>query len=160
MPSGEWREITPAALIGAVAHIRERFEQLEFKFDFMTHQQGSQELHPVAPTTTPSAGLKDYMVVYEEGLKESISKQFDDFLEIGLANIDVLKQHPIKWAQLHLKLLIDEKPERVTLWTKNVCDQQPISKSTTPEDMDEFVHSRAWRAPTIIVLQTSAQLPS
>ena len=73
------------------------------------------------------------MFVYEEGVKESIGKQFDDLLEIGLANAEVLKQHPIEWAQLHLKLLIDEKPERVKLWIKNVCDQQPMSKSTTPE---------------------------
>src|SRR5260370_12135680 len=129
MPSGEWSEITAAALIGAVAHIRERFEEIEFKFDFLTQQKCYKELHPIAPTTTASAVFKDYMVVYEEGLKESISKQFDDLLEIGLANTDVLKQHPIEWAQLHLKLLIDGRPERVKLWIKNVCDQQPMSKS-------------------------------
>jgi hypothetical protein len=149
--SAEWKQITPDSLIGAVAHIRDRFEEIEFKFDFLTRQKCYKELHPVAPTTTPSAVFKDYMHVYEEGLKESISKQFGELLEIGLANVDVLKQHPIDWAQSHLKLLIDGKPERVKLWTKNVCDQQPISKSTAPEDMDEFIHWRTWRAPKFIV---------
>lgn len=159
MRSSEWKNITPDPLIDAVAHIRERFEENEFKFDFLTQQKCYKELHPVAPTKTPAAVFKDYMDVYEAGSKELIDKQFDELLEIGLANVDLLKEHPIVWAQLHIKFLIDGKPERVKLWTKNVCDQQPMSKGTTPEDMDEFVHWRAWRAPKFIVMQPSANLP-
>src|SRR6266851_6263210 len=159
MGSHQWKVITPASLIAAVAHIRERFEEIEFKFDFLTQQKCYKELHPVAPTTTPSAVFKSYMDVYEEGLKDSIRQQFDDLLEIGLANKDALEQHPIEWAQLHAKFLIDGKPERVKLWVKSVCDQQPMSKSTTPEEMDEFVHWRAWRAPKFVVMQPSANVP-
>lgn len=158
MPS-EWKQITPDSLINAVAHIRDRFGETEFKFSFLSQQKCYKDLHPVVSTTTPSVVFKSYMDVYEEGLKESVREQFDDLLEIGLANKDVLEQHPIEWAQAHLRFLIDDKPERVKLWIKNVCDQQPMTKSTTPEDMDEFIYWRSWRAPKFIVMQPSANLP-
>src|SRR5260370_38707855 len=122
MPSGEWSEITAAALIGAVAHIRERFEEIEFKFDFLTQQKCYKELPPVAPTTTPSAVFKDYMAVYEDGLKESISRQYVNFLDIGLAHINVPNQHPIRWPHLHLQLLIDDNPERDILEPQATCE--------------------------------------
>ncbi len=155
----DWKQITPESLIDAVAHIRDRFGETEFKFSFLTQQKCYKELHPVASATTPSAVFKSYLDVYEESLKESIQKHFNDLLEIGLANKDVLERHPIEWAQSHLKALIDSHPERATLCVKNVCDQQPMTKSTTPEDMDEFVYWRSWRAPKFIVMQPSARLP-
>ena len=157
MPS-DWEQITPNSLTNAVARIRDRFAEIEFKFSFLTQQKCYKELHSVASTTTPSAVFRGYMGVYEEGLKETIREQFDDLLEIGLANKDVLEQHPIEWAQSHLKFLIEDKSERVTLWIKNVCDQQPMTKSTAPEDMDEFIYWRSWRAPKFIVMQPSANL--
>ncbi len=82
--SFDWKQITPDRLLNAVAHIRGRcFGEIEFKLSFLTQQKCYKELHPVAPTRTPSAVFKSYLDVYEEGMKESIRKQFDDLLEIG-----------------------------------------------------------------------------
>jgi len=159
MTSTEWKRITPDPLIYAVAHIRERFKEDEFKFDFVTQQNCYKELHTVSQTKTPSMIFKSYIDIYEAALKASIDRQFNDLLEIGLANLGLLGQHPIGWAQSHIKFLIDSEPRRMKLWIKNVCDQQPMSNGTTPEEMDEFIHWRSWRAPKFIVMQPSDNLP-
>lgn len=159
MSSAAWKEITPGILTSAVAHIHERFELKDFSLDFLTQQKCYKELHPVTPGNTPSAIFKNYMNVYELGLQELIGQQFDDLLQIGLSNADLLGQHPVEWAKMHAKLMIDHKPDRAKLWTKNVCDQQPMTKSTSPEDMDEFIYWREWRAPRLIVMQPSANVP-
>src|SRR5260370_35658850 len=138
MTSPEWNEITPDTLIGAVAHIRKRFELNDFTLDFATQQKCYKELHPVTPGKAPSVIFKGYMDTYEVGLKELIGKQFDDLLEIGLANTDLFQHHPIEWAQLNANSLLDEKPEMPKLWIKNVSNQHPMSKSTTPEALTKI----------------------
>jgi hypothetical protein len=157
MPSekADWEDITPDSLINAVAHIRDRFEEEEFTFDFATQQACYKQLHPVEPTKTAAAVFKQYMDVYQEGLKDAAEKQFRDLLQIGLTNVQLLSQNPVEWAKSHLELLVTEKPYRVNLWIKNACDQQVLSKTTTPEDMEEFIHWRSWRAPRLIHMQPS-----
>ncbi len=161
MPSDkvDWKSLTPDSLIDAVTYVRGRFREDEFKFDFITQQKCYKRLHPVATTETAPAVFKNYMDVFEEGLKQAIKKGFDDLFEIGLANMRLLSQGPIEWAKSHLGLLVTGKEYKIKIWIKNVCDQQEMSKGTTPEDMEEFVHWRTWRAPKLIVMQPSANMP-
>lgn len=159
MLASTWEEITPDALIDAVSHIRRRFDLTDFSHGFSTQQNCYKALHPVSAGTAPSAIFKHFLDAYGTGLWELISTQFGHLLEIGLANSELLSQHPVDWAQVQLKFLIDDKPERAKLWIKNSCDLQPISRTTTPEDMEEFVNWDAWRAPRFIVMQPSGNAP-
>jgi hypothetical protein len=155
----EWENFTPGALIEAVKHVRERFEEEEFKFDFATQQQCYKELHPVAPTQIAPAVFKHYMDVFQEGLKQAIKNGFDDLFEIGLANANLLGEGLVEWAKSHLVLLIAGKEYKIKQWIKSVCDQQEMAKSTTPEDVEEFIHWRTWRAPILIIMQPSGNRP-
>jgi hypothetical protein len=161
MPSEEtdWKDITPDSLLSAVSHIRERFEEVEFSLDFQTQQLCFKELHPFAPSKSPSAIFKRCMDVYQLGLNGAVEKQFRDLLEIGLANAHLLRSGPVEWAKSHLELLITGKQYRVRLWIKNVCDRQEMPKGTTPEEMEEFDHWRSWRAPKLIHMQPSGNTP-
>jgi TIR domain-containing protein len=154
----DWENLTPHSLINAVAHVRERFEEEEFKFNFLTRQECYKELHPVPATETAPAVFKHYMDVLEEGLKQAVKKGFDDLFEIGLANANLITEGPIEWAKSHLALLITGKEYKIEIWIKNVCDQQEMSKGATPEDMEEFVHWRTWRAPKLIIMQPSGNM--
>ncbi len=161
MPSDkvDWKSLTPDSLIGAVTHVRGRFQEDEFKFDFITQQKCYKGLHPVAATETAPAVFKNYMDLFEEGLKQAIKKGFDDLFEIGLANMRLLSQGPIEWAKSHIEFLVTGKEYKIKIWIKNVCDRQEMSKVTTPEDMEEFLHWRTWRAPKLIVMKPSANMP-
>jgi hypothetical protein len=155
----DWKSLTPGSLIDAVNHLRGRFEEEEFKFDFVTQQKCYKELHPVAAMEAAPRVFKHYMDVFEEGLKQAIKRGFDDLFEIGLANASLISQGPIEWAKSHLGLLITGKEYKIKIWIKNVCDQQEMSKGTTPEDMEEFVHWRTWRAPKLIIMRPSGNVP-
>jgi hypothetical protein len=161
MPSEktDWKDITPDSLLSAVSHIRERFEEEEFRFDFQTQQMCYKELHPAAPSKSASAVFKRYMDVYQAGLMEATEKQFRDLLEIGLVNAQLLSQGPVEWVKSHLELLIKGKQYRVRQWIKNVCDKQEMSKNTTPEGMEGFIHWRSWRAPKLVHMQPSGNTP-
>jgi hypothetical protein len=155
----DWKKVTPDSLIDAVAHVRESFEEEEFKFNFATQQECYKKLHPVAAMEIAPAVFKYYVDVFEEGVKRAITKRFDDLFEIGLANSNLLRQGPIEWAKSHLGLLIAGKEHTIKHWIKSVCDQQEMSRSTTPEEMEEFIHWRTWRAPFLIVMQPSGNAP-
>ena len=154
----DWKDLTPDSLISAVGHIRESFEEEEFKFGFLTQQMCYKELHPVAPAKAAPAVFKRHMDVYQAGLRDAAEKQFRELLQIGLANPRLLRQSPVEWTESHLELLITGKQYIVKRWIKNVCDRQELSKTTTPEeDMEEFIHWRSWRAPKLIHMQRAVR---
>jgi hypothetical protein len=155
----DWEDITPDSLLNAVKHIRERFEWEHFRFSFHTEQMCYKELHPVAISRNASAVFKQYMDVYEAGLKKATENEFRELLDIGLANSRLINGGPIEWAKLQLELLISGKERIVGRWIKSCCDQQEPSKTTTPEDMDEFVYWRTWRAPKFVHMQPSGNTP-
>jgi hypothetical protein len=161
MPSEKtnWREFTPDSLVSAVSHIRTRFEEGEFTLGFQTEQRCYKDLHPVALPKSASAIFNLYMDVYQEGLKGATEKQFRDLVEIGLANTHLLNEDPVEWAKLQLEPLITGKQYKVKSWIKNVCDRQELSRAATPEDMEEFIHWRTWRAPRLIHMQPSGTTP-
>jgi TIR domain-containing protein len=155
----DWKDITPDSLIDAVAHVRECFEEQEFGLGFVTQQRCYKELHSVSGMAGASTIFKSYLDFFEEGLKGAIRKGFDDLFEIGLANERLINQRPIDWAKTHFELLITGKEHKIRQWIKTVCDQQEMSKTTTPEEMEEFIHWHSWRAPFLIVMQPSGNMP-
>ncbi len=155
----DWEDITPDLLLNPVKHIRERFEWEHFKFSFHTEQWCYKELHLATRVRNPSAIFKQYMDVYQTGLTHATKKEFRELLDIALANDRLLKGGPIEWAKLQLGLLIDDKERIVGRWIKNCCDQQEPSKTTTPDDMEEFVYWRTWRAPKLVHMRPSGNTP-
>jgi hypothetical protein len=161
MPSekANWRDFTPDSLIRAVEHVQKSLERAEFQFNYMTQRTCFAELHPVAPGKTASGVFKICMDVYQTGLKEATEKQFRELLEIGLANAQLLDQGPVDWAKSLIALWIHGDQRRVRYWIKDVCDQQVLPKSTTPEEMDEYFDRNSWRAPAFIHMQPSGNTP-
>jgi len=155
----DWKDLTPEPLVGAVTHIRERFEEEEFALDYVTQQQCFKELHLATPPDIAPAVFKKYMDYYKLGLNEVIGRQFRELLQIGLANAELADQNPVDWAKSHLEHLISEMPDRVISWIKHVCDQPPASGGDTPVDVEEFIHWRSWRAPKLIQMQPSGNTP-
>jgi pyrimidine deaminase RibD-like protein len=71
-----------------------------------------------------------------------------------------LKEHPADWAKTHIRILIDENKHMVTLWIKSVCDKQDFSKPhMTDQEREDFVFWKNWRAPKLIHMRPSGNLP-
>jgi hypothetical protein len=155
-----WESITPDLLINAVRHIRKRYEEKEFQFNYATEQQCFKDLHPVVPGNIASAVFKHYMDVCQEALKNAMRDQFGDLLQIGLTNAQMLSQNPVEWAKFQIEALITDKHYRVKMWIKNVCDKQELLKNpSSEEEMDEYFGWHSWRAPRLIHMQPSGNTP-
>jgi pyrimidine deaminase RibD-like protein len=109
---------------------------------------------------------KDYQLgtrhlqAFSAGIRSEIFRLFDDLLKIGIAHSPRLTSHPVDWAKTHLGLLLDENRHMVTLWIKRVCDEQDFSKPlNTDKETEDYIFWKDWRAPKLIVMQPSGNLP-
>jgi pyrimidine deaminase RibD-like protein len=155
----KWKDITPAALLDAVGHIRKRFDAIASRFRHLTQQVCYNGLHsPTPPNTTPKI-FKDFLDVYLRGIQDATQQQFGELLEIGLANSEILLMHPVEWAKLHLEVLILVEERRVKDWIKHVCDEQDFANLSTSADFEELILWTSWRAPRLIHMQPSGNTP-
>jgi hypothetical protein len=100
---------------------------------------------------TPPAIFKGYLDLYQIGLIATIRSLFEEALQIGIAQVSILKLHPVEWATSHLRILIDGKKASVQLWIKRVCDIQDYSNVPRgEEELDEVMFWKTWRAPRLI----------
>jgi hypothetical protein len=104
-----------------------------------------------ASNQTPPAIFKAYLDLYRTGLIALIRSLFEEALQIGIAQVSMLKLHPVEWAACHLRILIDEQKSSVQLWIKRVCDIQDYSNLPQgDEELDEAMFWNTWRAPRLI----------
>jgi hypothetical protein len=100
---------------------------------------------------TAPAIFKAYMDLYRIGVIAVIRSLFEEALQIGIAQVLILKLHPVEWATSHLRILIDEEKSSVQLWIKRVCDIQDHSNFPQGnEELGEMMFWKAWRAPRLI----------
>jgi pyrimidine deaminase RibD-like protein len=184
----EWKAITPSSLIPPVEHIRKMFDEGVWKCSQVTEKLCFAELHPddkhidLDPYRSAFAryrkiiGLEDtqqfdhdyqlgtsaaifhaFLQVLSAGIRSEVLRLFKDLLQIGIANSVRLKEHPVEWAKTHLRILLDGNTHVVKLWIKAVCDKQDVLKPD--QDFDELIFWRSWRAPKLIYMQPSGNLP-
>lgn len=111
-------------------------------------------------TKTPSAIFHAYLQAFAAGVRTEIHRLFNEVLQIGLAHSATLKEHPADWAKTHLRTLIDDNKHRVTLWIRSVCDKQDYSKpNMTDQGWENFIFWKDWRAPKLIHMRPSGNLP-
>ena len=70
-----------------------------------------------------------------------------------------MKDHPAEWAKQHLLMLIHSKKHVVRMWIKAVCDKQEIKLAKTEEEFEESIYWKSWRAPKLIYMKPSGNLP-
>jgi len=109
---------------------------------------------------TPSAIFHAFLQALAAGIRADIHRLFKDALQMGIAHSAELKEHPVDWAKTHLSIVIDGNKYRVILWIKSVCDKQDYSKLLkTDQETDDFIFWKDWRAPKLIYMRPSGQLP-
>jgi pyrimidine deaminase RibD-like protein len=188
-PIEDWETITPGTLVVAVKHIRETFNLSVWKCSSVTEKLCFADLHPyddhvgldeyrssfigyrqiIGPAasqrfdkrhdrgTAPDI-FSAYMQAMSDGIRTEIRRVFADLLQIGIANSGMLNDHPAEWAKKHLLMLINGNNHVVKMWIKAVCDKQDIS-AETKEEFEESIFWRRWRAPKLIHMQPSGNLP-
>jgi pyrimidine deaminase RibD-like protein len=110
---------------------------------------------------TPSAVFHAFLQAFAAGVRTSTQRIFDDFLQIGIAHSAKLKQHPVEWSRTNLDLLLSSNNHKLKLWIKSVCDRQDYSRSAmTQQETEDFFLWKDWRAPKLIHMQPSGNLPS
>jgi hypothetical protein len=109
---------------------------------------------------TPPSFFLAYLNAFRKGLETEVRRLFDEVLQIGLANPEALKIHPVEWARAHLRILIAANSHRVVLWIKSVCDKQETWKPIDTDDnsADKFLW-KTWRAPRLVHMQPSGNTP-
>jgi hypothetical protein len=113
----------------------------------------------VTPPHALSAVFKAYLDAYQNALKSVMRQQFQDLLEIAIAQAGMLNLHPIEWAKSHLQILISEEKHNVRRWIKDVCDRPDVLEVATSEDFEELAFWRTWRAPRFIRMKPSGNSP-
>src|SRR5260370_6385217 len=108
---------------------------------------------------TPPSIFKAYLDVFQNGLETEVSRLFNEILQIGLANVRMLNMRPVEWAKAHLNILITRNPQTIKSWIQSVCDKQDFSEGLKLEDFEDFLWWRDWRAPKLIYMQPSGNLP-
>jgi len=109
---------------------------------------------PTIRNYTPSAVFKFYLDAYSQGLDLANLHIFDELLQIGMAQPEILGLRPVEWAQTQVQILLEGKLAPKD-WIKDACDLQPH----TPDDWDEMINWRTWRAPRFVHMNPSANTP-
>lgn len=108
---------------------------------------------------TPPAIFYAYLQAMDAGLRTEIRRLFADLLNIAATHSAKLDEHPADWAESHLSMLINSKKHVVATWIKSVCDKQDLSKPfNTPQETEDFIFWKDWRAPKLIYMQPSGNL--
>lgn len=109
---------------------------------------------------TPPAIFHAFLQALAAGIRTEVGRLFNEVLQIGRAHMEGLKQHPVDWAKSHLSMLINGNKHIVRLWIQSVCDKQDYTRPTrTDQEFDDFIHWRDWRAPKLIYMRPSGNLP-
>ncbi len=108
---------------------------------------------------TPPSIFKAYSDVFHKGLETEVLRIFNEILQIGLANTNALQMLPVEWAKVHLSMLINKNQHKVKSWIKSVCDKQDYTKAPTLEEFKDFIWWSDWRAPKLIYMEPSGNLP-
>jgi pyrimidine deaminase RibD-like protein len=109
---------------------------------------------------TPPAIFHAFVQAFSAGVRIEIHRLFNDLLRIGIAHSARLKEHPAEWAKTHLRSLLNDKKHVVKQWIRAVCDKQDFSKPLqTDQEIDTFISWKDWRAPKLIYMHPSANLP-
>src|ERR1035437_558734 len=184
----DWKAITPDTLVIPVEHVRVMFEEEVWKCSQITEKLCFADLHPedryvdLSPYKsefpvylkiigtiaarqfqrdhqqgTPPAIFHAFLQAYAAGIRSETYRLFKDVLQIGMAHSGSLKEGPVEWAKAHLGILLGAQTQPVRTWIKSVCDRQrPFDGA---EDFDEFIFWKDWRAPKLIYMQPSGNLP-
>lgn len=109
---------------------------------------------------TPPAIFHAFLQALAAGIRTEVGRLFNDVLQIGIAHMEGLKQHPADWAKAHLAMLINGNKHIVRLWIQSVCDKQDYTRpARTDQEFEDFIHWRDWRAPKLIYMRPSGNLP-
>ena len=109
---------------------------------------------------TAPAIFHAFQQVMAAGIRSEIRRLFEELLQIAMVHSASLNEHPVEWAKAHLSILINSKKHVVKLWIKSVCDKQDYSKmGKTQQETEDFIFWRDWRAPKLIYMQPSGNLP-
>jgi hypothetical protein len=136
-----------------------------YKSEFVTYRRiigsgATQEFDKSHQRGTPPAIFHAFLGAFAAGIRSEVHRLFNDLLQIGIAHSASLKEHPTEWAKAHLSILLNGNKHVVKLWIRKVCDQQDLSKPLkTDKEIDEFIFWKDWRAPKLIYMQPSANLP-
>src|SRR5205814_4662770 len=82
----EWKEITPEELIPAIEHIRESFEESEWKRRKVTEKLGYSALHPQASDRAALLPYETVFALYRKMLGPAVMREFDNLVGIGTAS--------------------------------------------------------------------------
>jgi pyrimidine deaminase RibD-like protein len=109
---------------------------------------------------TPPAIFHAFLQALAAGIRTEVGRLFNDVLQIGTAHMEGLKQHPADWAKSHLAMLINGNKHTVGLWIQSVCDKQDYTRpARTEQEFEDLIHWRDWRAPKLIYMRPSGNLP-
>ena len=108
---------------------------------------------------TLAAIFHAYLQAFLAGIDSEIRRLFDDLLQIGIVHSAKLAEHPVKWATMHLDILIADQLHVVRQWIKAVCDERDYSAPlSTQQEFKDFTFWKDWRAPKLIYMQPSGNL--
>jgi DNA-binding NarL/FixJ family response regulator len=79
----DWKKITPQELIPAIKHIRETFDNTEWKYSQVTGKLCYSALHPQASDRATLAPYEEAFVVYRRIVGPVALREFDDLLRTG-----------------------------------------------------------------------------
>jgi pyrimidine deaminase RibD-like protein len=109
---------------------------------------------------TPPAIFHAFLQALAAGIRTEVGRVFNDVLQIGIAHMDGLKQHPADWAKAHLAMLTNGNKHIVRLWIQSVCDKQDYTRPVrTDQEFEDVIHWRDWRAPKLVYMRPSGNLP-
>ena len=134
---------------------REYASQLKF-LKGAIGQSSTQLFHDLVKRNTPSAILKAFFHVYEEGMAVQVRAAFHELLGIGSANAERLGNSPIEWASRHVRNMIVSASYLTDLWLKRCCDPQSYDPNATT---DENIYWTNWRAPRLALMQPALGVP-
>jgi TIR domain/LGFP repeat len=184
----DWKAITPETLVTPIEHVRGIFEKGVWKCSQITEKLCFADLHPEDryedlspyksefPTYqkiigvmaarqfqrdrqlgTPPAIFQAFRQAYSAGIRSETSRLFNDVLQIAIAHSGSLREGPVEWAKTHLRMLLEAQKHGVRAWIKSVCDRQgPLEVA---ESFEEYIFWKDWRAPKLIYMQPSGNLP-
>jgi hypothetical protein len=120
-----------------------------------------QELNELLAMGTPPAFFLAYLDAFCKGLEVEVRRLFNEVLQIGLANSEALKMHPVEWAKAHLGMLVAANSYPVVSWIKSVCDDRGTWKPTDTgnNSEDDSLCWKTWRAPKLVHMQPSGTTP-
>jgi hypothetical protein len=84
---------------------------------------------------TSPALFKAFFDALLKGLEVEVRNDFDQFLEIGRANAETLKTHPVEWAKAHLQILIRAEASGIRRWIKRCATNRTNSPARQPTEI-------------------------